>query len=44
METRNSYRILLGILLAKCPLGKPRKRWEGNIEIGFTDICYVDGR
>jgi hypothetical protein len=30
-EKRNAYRILVGKLEGKRPLGRPRHRWEDNI-------------
>jgi hypothetical protein len=39
-ENRNSYRVLLGKLEGKRPLGRPRRRWEDNIEM---DIRGIDG-
>jgi hypothetical protein len=32
-ETRNAYRILVGKPEGKRPLGRPRRRWVGNIKI-----------
>jgi hypothetical protein len=29
----NSYRIILGKLEGKRPLGRPRRRWEDNIKM-----------
>jgi hypothetical protein len=29
----NAYKILLGKIVGKRPLGKPRRRWEDNIEM-----------
>jgi hypothetical protein len=31
-ETRNSYRILVGKVEGKTPLGRPRCRWVDNIK------------
>jgi hypothetical protein len=33
METRNSYRVLVGKPEGKRPLGRPRCRWEDNIKM-----------
>jgi hypothetical protein len=33
-EKRNAYRILVGKLEGKRPLGRPRRRWVGNIKRG----------
>jgi hypothetical protein len=32
-ETRNMYRILVGKLKGKRPVGKPRRRWEVSIKV-----------
>jgi hypothetical protein len=32
-ENRNAYRILVGEKEGKRPLGKPKCRWEDNIEM-----------
>jgi hypothetical protein len=32
-EKRNVYRILVGKLEGKRPLGRPRRRWENNIRM-----------
>jgi hypothetical protein len=46
-EKRNSYRILVGKPEGKRPLGRPRRRWEGNIimdlrEIGWGGMDWID--
>jgi hypothetical protein len=43
----NAYRILVGKLEGKRPLGRPRRRWENNIkmdlrEIGWGGMDWVD--
>jgi hypothetical protein len=35
---RNAYKILVGKLEGKRPLGKPRGRWEDNIKSGLREI------
>jgi hypothetical protein len=35
---RNAYRILMGKLESKRPLGRPRHRWVTNIEIDLREI------
>jgi hypothetical protein len=30
-EMKNAYKILVGKLESKRPLGRPRRRWEANI-------------
>jgi hypothetical protein len=37
MEKRNAYRILVGEPEGKRPLGRPRRRWVGNIKIDLND-------
>jgi hypothetical protein len=37
-ETRNAYRILVGKLEGKSPLGRPRRRCVKNIVIDLRDI------
>jgi hypothetical protein len=32
-EKRNAYRILVGNLEGKSPLGRPRRKWVDNIKI-----------
>jgi hypothetical protein len=34
---RNAYRILVGNSGGKRPLGRPRRRWVGNIKIDFRE-------
>lgn len=40
-ESMNSYRILVGRLLGKRSLGRPRRRYDDNIQ---TNLGYEDGR
>jgi hypothetical protein len=35
---RNAYKILVGKPEEKRPLGRPRRRWEDNIKMDFTEI------
>jgi hypothetical protein len=37
-EKRNAYRILMGKLEGKRPLGRPRHRWEDNIRMDLREI------
>jgi hypothetical protein len=37
-ETRNAYRILVGKLEGKRPLGRPRRRWMENIKMDHGEI------
>jgi hypothetical protein len=46
-EKRNAYRIMVGKLEGKRPLGRPRHRWEDNIrmdprEIGWDGMDWID--
>jgi hypothetical protein len=46
-EKRNAYKILVGKLERKRPLGRPRRRWEDNIkmdhrEIGLGGMDWID--
>jgi hypothetical protein len=36
--TRKAYRILMGKLEGKRPLGRPRRRWVDNIKIDLREI------
>jgi hypothetical protein len=40
-EKRNSYRILVGKLEGKRPLGRPRRRWEDNIIMDLREMYGV---
>jgi hypothetical protein len=37
VETRNAYRILLGMPEGKRPLGRPKRRWVDNIKMDLRD-------
>jgi hypothetical protein len=37
-ERRDVYRVLVGRLEGKIPLGRPRCRWEDNIKMYLRDI------
>jgi hypothetical protein len=46
-KKRNAYRILVGKPECKRPLGRPRRRWVGNIkmylrEIGWDGVDWID--
>jgi hypothetical protein len=46
-EKRNAYRILVGMLEEKRPLGRPRCRWADNIKtdlrvIGWDGMDWID--
>jgi hypothetical protein len=45
-EVRGAYNILVGRPEGRRPLGRPRRRWEDNIEmdlraIGFGDVDLI---
>jgi hypothetical protein len=35
---RGVYRVLVGKPEGKMPLGRPRRRWEENIEMGIQEV------
>jgi hypothetical protein len=39
-EKRNAYRILMGKPEGKRPVGRPRCRWEDNIEMDLREIGW----
>jgi hypothetical protein len=39
-EKRNAYRILVGKPEGKRSVGRPRRRWEGNIKIDLSEIGW----
>ncbi|KAJ4428266.1 hypothetical protein ANN_24283 [Periplaneta americana] len=41
-ESRNAYRVLVERPEGKRPLGRPRRRWEDNIEMDLREVGYVD--
>jgi hypothetical protein len=45
-EKRNAYRLLMGKLEGRRPLGRPRRRWLDNIrmdlvEVGWGDVNWI---
>ena len=42
-QSRNAYRILVGKPDEKRPLGRRRRRWEGNIKMDLREVGYVNG-
>jgi hypothetical protein len=45
-EKRNAYRLLVGQLEGRRPLGRPRRRWVDNIrmdlvEVGWGDVDWI---
>ncbi|KAJ4449247.1 hypothetical protein ANN_00644 [Periplaneta americana] len=41
-ESRNSYRVLVGRPEGKRLLGRPRRRWEDNMEMDLREVGYDD--
>jgi hypothetical protein len=39
-EKKNAYKILVGKPEGKRPLGRLRRRWEGNIEMDLREIGW----
>jgi hypothetical protein len=39
-EKRNAYRILVGKVEGKRPLGSPRRRWVNNIKMDIREIRW----
>jgi hypothetical protein len=39
-EKRNAYRVLVGKSGGKRPLGRPKRRWEGNIKTHLIEIGW----
>jgi len=37
-ERRDVYRVLVGKTEGKRPLGRPRRRWEGNIKMDLQEV------
>jgi hypothetical protein len=37
-ERRGAYRVLAGKPERKRPLGRPRRRWEGNIKMDIQEV------
>ena len=42
-ERRGSYRVLVGKLEGKRPLGRPRCRWEDNVKIDLQEVGWGHG-
>jgi len=41
-ERKGVYKVLVGIRDRKRPLGRPRRRWEGNIKMDLQEVgCRV---
>jgi hypothetical protein len=41
VERGGAYKILVGKLKGKSPLGTPRRRWENNIQIELKRVVLV---
>jgi hypothetical protein len=45
MGKRNAYRLLVGKTEGKRPIGRPKRRWVGNMnlrEIGWVGMDWID--
>ena len=42
-HSRNTYRVLVGKPEGKRSLGRPRSRWEENIEMDLREVCCDSG-
>ena len=42
-EGRGVHRVLVGKPEGRRPLGRPRRRWEDNIKMGFQEVGGVVG-
>jgi hypothetical protein len=42
-EGRGVYRVLVGKLEGRRPMGKPRRRWEDNIRMDLRDVVVWTG-
>jgi hypothetical protein len=41
-ERRGAYRALVGKPEGRRPLGRPRRRWEDNIEMDLREVWWGD--
>jgi hypothetical protein len=41
-EKRNAYRLLVGKPKGMGPLGRPRRRWFGNIRMDLVEVGWGD--
>jgi hypothetical protein len=39
-ERRGAYRVLVGKLEGRRPLGRPRRRWEDNIKMDLQQVGW----
>ena len=37
-QSRNAYRVFVGKLESKRPLGRPRRRWKDNIKMDLREV------
>ena len=37
-QSRTAYRVLMGKPEVKRPLGRPKRRWEGNIKMDLREV------
>jgi len=37
-DNRNAHRVFVGISYEKKPLRRPRRRWEGNINLDLLEL------
>jgi hypothetical protein len=42
-ERRGAYRVLVGKPEGRRPLGRPRRRWEDNIEMDLREVRWGHG-
>jgi hypothetical protein len=40
VDMRNEFKLSDGKSEGTKPLGRPRRRWEGNIKMDIKDICF----
>ena len=43
-EKRGVYRVLVGKPEGNGPLGRRRRKWEDNIEVGLQELWWGHGR
>ena len=41
-DRRGVYRVLVGKSEGRGPLGRPRRRWEGNIKMGCGGMDWIE--
>jgi hypothetical protein len=40
-EKRNAYRLLVGMVEGRKPLGRPRRRSVNLVEVGLGDVAWI---